>query len=175
MFIAAILFILLAMVFFWLASRQQKQTGLPAGRVIASDTSRWAPVEKPLYDAVLGLAGKPDYLVEATGEAGDPIIPVEVKSHHTGQAPYDSHIFQLAAYCLLVERQLGRRPPYGLLKYPDQVFSIDFTPALEAELRSTLDAMRAAERLKTVNRSHNAPQRCARCGYRSVCDQNLLG
>jgi CRISPR-associated exonuclease Cas4 len=170
----AIVFIFLALIFFWLASRQQKKAGLPAGRVIASDTSRWAAVEKPLYDAVLGLTGKPDYLVEATDEHGEPIIPVEVKSHHTGQAPYDAHIFQLAAYCLLVERQLGRRPPYGLLKYPDQVFSVDFTPALETALRGTLDAMRSADRLKTVNRSHNAPQRCARCGYRQVCDQNLL-
>ena len=174
MLYAAILFILLAMVFFWLASRQQKKTGLPAGRVIASDTSRWAAVEKPLYDAALGLTGKPDYLVEATEIQGEPIIPVEVKSHHTGQAPYDSHILQLAVYCLLVERQLGRRPPFGLLKYPDQVYAIDFTPALEAELHNILDAIHAAERLRAINRSHNAPQRCARCGYRQVCDQNLL-
>ncbi len=171
---AAIILILLAIVLFWLAGRQQKEAGLPAGRVIYADTSRWAAVEKPLYDAVIGLTGKPDYLVEAVGEVGDLIIPVEIKSRHTGQAPYDSHIFQLAAYCLLVERQLGRRPPYGLLKYPDQVYSIDFTPALEAALRSTLDAMRAAEHRKEVNRSHNSPQRCARCGYRDVCDQNLL-
>jgi len=171
---AALIFILLAIALFWLAGRQQTKTGLPAGRVIYADTSRWAAVEKPLYDGVLGLTGKPDYLIEASGEAGDPIIPVEVKSRHTGQAPYDSHIFQLAAYCLLVERQLGRRPPYGLLKYPDQVFSIDFTPALEAALRSTLDAMRSIEQRKGVNRSHNSPQRCARCGYRDVCDQNLL-
>jgi CRISPR-associated exonuclease Cas4 len=171
---AAVLFILLAMLFFWLASRQQKQSGLPAGRVIASDTSRWAAPEKPLYDPVVGLTGKPDYLVEASDEAGEPIIPVEVKSHRAGQAPYDSHIFQLAAYCLLVERQLGRRPPYGLLKYPDQVFAIDFTPALEVELRATLDAIHSAERLKSVDRSHESPQRCARCGFRQVCDQSLL-
>ena len=170
----AILLILFSIALFWLATRQQKVAGLPAGRVIYSDTSRWAAVEKPLYDAVLGLAGKPDYLVE-TGEAeGDPIIPVEVKSRHSGQAPYDSHIFQLAAYCLLVERQLGQRPPYGILKYLDQVFSIEFTPALENALRSTLEAMRSAERRKEVARSHNSPPRCARCGYRSVCDQNLL-
>ena len=72
----AVLLILFSIVLFWLATRQQKIAGLPAGRVIYSDTSRWAAVEKPLYDAVLGLAGKPDYLVE-TGEA-------EGGSHHSG-------------------------------------------------------------------------------------------
>jgi CRISPR-associated exonuclease Cas4 len=170
----AILLVLLAVAFFWLATRQQKIAGLPAGKVIYADTSRWAPVEKPLYDAVLGLAGKPDYLVEVDEVSGNPIIPVEVKSRHSGQVPYDSHIFQLAAYCLLVERQLGQRPPYGILKYPDQIFSIDFTPALEAALRNTLEAMRSTKHYKEVARSHNSPPRCARCGYRGVCDQNLF-
>jgi CRISPR-associated exonuclease Cas4 len=170
----AIILILLSIVIFWLATRQQKIAGLPAGKIISMDTSRWAAVEKPLYDAVLGLTGKPDYLVEVGKEDGDSIIPVEVKSRHAGQAPYDSHIFQLAAYCLLVERQLGRRPPYGVLKYPDQVFSIDFTPALEAALRSTLAAMRSVEHRQGIDRSHNSPPRCARCGYRSVCDQSLV-
>jgi CRISPR-associated exonuclease Cas4 len=170
--LAALLFFL-ALVLFWLATRKQKISGLPAGRVIYTDTSRWAEVEKPLFDAVLGLTGKPDYLVE-TGDNEGSIIPVEVKSRHSGQAPYDSHIFQLAAYCLLVERQLGRRPPYGILKYPDQVFSVDFTPTLETALRVTLTAMREAEHSKNVDRSHSSPPRCARCGYRGVCDQSLL-
>jgi CRISPR-associated exonuclease Cas4 len=170
----AVLFIVLAIILFWLATRQQKASGLPAGRVIYQDTSRWTAVEKPLFDPILGLAGRPDYLVAIDGEEGEPIIPVEVKSRHSGQAPYDSHVFQLAAYCLLVERQLGRRPPYGILKYPDRMFSIDFTPELEAALRSTLEAIHSAERLKGVNRSHDSPPRCARCGFRSVCDQNLL-
>jgi CRISPR-associated exonuclease Cas4 len=170
----AVLLILISVIFFWLATRQQKAAGLPAGRVIYADTSRWAAVEAPLYDSVLGLTGKPDYLVETGEKETDSIIPVEVKSRHSGQAPYDSHIFQLAAYCLLVERQLGRRPPYGILKYPDQVFSIEFTPALETALRSTLDAMRSVDQRKGVARSHDSPPRCARCGYRGVCDQNLL-
>jgi CRISPR-associated exonuclease Cas4 len=170
----AVILILLSIVLFWLASRQQKKAGLPAGRVISSDTSRWGAVEKPLYDAILGLTGKPDYLVDTGGVDRETIIPVEVKSRHTGQAPYDSHIFQLAAYCLLVERQLGVRPPYGVLKYPDRAFAIDYTPTLESALLNTLEAMRSAEHRKEVPRSHNSPSRCARCGYRAVCDQNLL-
>ena len=68
--------------------------------MIYTDTRGWSAVEKPLYDPVIGLTGRPDYLVKK----GKDIIPVEVKTSRTPEAPYDSHIFQLAAYCLLVAR-----------------------------------------------------------------------
>ena len=64
--------------------------------MVYTDTGAWGKVEKPLYYHALGLTGKPDYLVERDGI----LIPVEVKSGRTPEAPYDSHIFQLAAYCL---------------------------------------------------------------------------
>ena len=100
MLFLAFLFIALAILLFWLAKREQNAAGLPQGRVIYADTSRWSPVESPLYDARSGLTGRPDYLVDD----GDYIIPVEVKSSQIHARPYDSHIFQLAAYCRLVER-----------------------------------------------------------------------
>lgn len=64
-----------AIVFFILASRQRKQAGIPAGRVIYSDASQWGKVERPLYDPKLRLTGKPDYLMKQ----GNQLIPVEVK------------------------------------------------------------------------------------------------
>ncbi len=167
-----------AVVMLLLTARQQKAAGLPGGRVVYSDTHRWGPVEKPLYDATLGLTGKPDYIVDQEGV----LIPVEVKSARNVQAPYDSHIFQLAAYCLLVSRQHNKRPPYGLIHYaarstaPGQAgttFTIDYTPALESALLDLLNEMRAQEFAKEINRSHELPQRCVRCGYRSMCDQWL--
>jgi len=168
-----------AVILLALSSRQQKAAGLPGGRVIYADTRHWGPVEKPFYDAELGLTGKPDYLVEQGGN----IIPVEVKSARNVQAPYDAHIFQLAAYCLLVSRQKGKRPPYGLIHYvarpsasPGQggtTFVIDYTPELEQAVLNLLNEIRASERLKDVPRSHQLPHRCARCGYRSLCDQKL--
>lgn len=161
--------LLLALVLFWLANRQQKQTGLPGGRIIYSDTRGWAKVEKPLYDARLGLTGKPDYLVEQA----DLLIPVEVKTGRTPSAPYDSHIFQVAAYCLLVQRTYGKRPTHGLIKYPHRTFQIDYTPQLEREMLSLLDEMHLARRKRTLPRSHDQAARCARCGFRKICDQKL--
>jgi CRISPR-associated exonuclease Cas4 len=166
----SLLFLLVALGLFWMSARQRRAAGLPAGRVIYVDTRAWGPVEQPLYDAVLGLTGKPDYLVEQNGQ----VIPVEVKSSRAGGSPHDSHIYQLAAYCLLVERQLGKRPPYGILHYPNRTFAIDFTPQLEANLLALLDEIHAMQRRKEVNRSHESPARCSRCGYRHVCDQRLL-
>lgn len=165
----AISFILVALILFWVSRRQRSAAGLPGGRIIYTDMQGWGPLEKPLYDPELGLAGKPDYLVEN----GPHLIPVEVKSRRVSGAPYDSHIFQLAAYCWLVERTFGKRPPYGILHYRNRTFAIDYTPQLEAALRELLLEMRSQSRLKQVNRSHQSPARCYRCGFRSNCDQAL--
>ncbi len=159
----------LAILLFWQASRQRRATGLPGGRVIYADPKTWGAVEQPLYDARLGLAGKPDYLVQQ----GERIIPVEVKTGRTPTSPHDAHIFQLAAYCYLVERTLGTRPPYGILHYSQRTFAIDYTPALEAAFTSLIAEMRLAERRGEADRSHDSAGRCARCGYRSHCDQRL--
>ncbi len=165
----ALALILIALLLLWISTRRQAEAGLPGGRVIYTDTRGWGPVEKPLYDASLGLTGKPDYLVEK----GKQIIPVEVKTSRVVDAPYDSHIFQLAAYCLLVQRTLGVRPPYGILRYSNRTFAIDYTTQLETELIELINEMRAAGERKEQDRSHQSPERCARCGYRSSCDQAL--
>lgn len=165
----ALFLFLAASLLFWLSWRQRKTAGLPAGRVIYADTLHWAPVETPLYDEETGLTGRPDYLVQ---EHGQP-IPVEVKSSRAGDAPFDAHIYQLAAYCLLVQRCYGKRPPYGILHYANRTFAVDFTPTLEAALLETLSEIRHSQRRKEVHRSHENAARCRGCGYRKICTQRL--
>ena len=167
---AALFLVLAAIILLWQSSRAQKSAGLPGGRVIYTDTRAWGnKVEKPLYDGALGLTGKPDYLVEQNGR----IIPVEVKSGRAPQAPYDSHIYQLAAYCLLVEKCLNTRPPYGIIHYEDRDFAVDYTSELENSILDILADMRRDERRDEVNRSHESSARCAKCGFRDVCEQKL--
>jgi CRISPR-associated exonuclease Cas4 len=160
----------------WLAMRQATRTrqaaGLPSGRIIYADTGGWRPPDAPFFSAAYGLTGKPDYLVET--RAG--LIPIEVKSSAAPSHPYSSHVLQLAAYCLLVEETGGQAPPYGLIKYADDIFEVDYTPALRRELLALLDAM---QRLRAQNarqgapngvpRSHDEPRRCAGCAYRPMC------
>ena len=168
-FYISLTLLLIAIFLFWLSHRQQRQTGLPDGRVIYTDTGQWGRVEKPLYDAEMRLTGKPDYLVERKGK----IIPVEVKSGKAPNTPYDSHIYQLASYCYLVHKTTGKRPPYGIIHYNNRDFAIDYAPALEAALLDLLAEMRQDERRKEVACSHSSPARCRRCGYRKICDQGL--
>ncbi len=170
----ALLALLLAIYTFWEASRRRKATGIPQGHLIYSDTSRWQVQEEPLYDAKLGLTGRPDYIIEDGGY----IIPVEIKSSRPPESPYASHILQLTAYCLLIERNFDKRPPYGVLHYRDRnqetrTFAIDYTAQLENELTSTIAEMRIQRDRQEIHRSHSSKARCASCGYRSVCDQRL--
>jgi CRISPR-associated exonuclease Cas4 len=162
--------LLIGLLLLYHTSRRRKVLGLPAGRIISSDTNQWTPVEHALYDAVSGLAGRPDYLIEQAGK----LIPVEVKSHPVGSGPYDAHIYQLAAYCLLVERSFQKRPPYGILHYPNRTYAIDFSPRLETELLDLLIQIHKKEKSRELDRSHSSPGRCQGCGFRSSCNQRLL-
>jgi CRISPR-associated exonuclease Cas4 len=165
----AILFIILAVVLLWLSSRQRADAGLPGGRIVYTDTRAWGRIEKPLFSADLGLTGKPDYLVQQQAV----LIPVEVKSGRPPEAPYDSHIFQVAAYCLLVERTYGRRPPYGIIHYSGRDFAVDYTPMLESALLDQLAEIRRDEARANVARSHESPGRCRNCGFSKICEQRL--
>jgi CRISPR-associated exonuclease Cas4 len=167
----ALILLVLAILLLLRGERQRTEAGLPGGRVIYTDTRAWGRVEKPLFHNEIGLTGKPDYLVEKEGL----VIPVEVKSGRAPDKPYDSHIFQLAAYCLLVEKTYGRRPPYGIIHYNSRDFAVDYTPELEAALLDQLAEMKRDEYRTQVDRSHAEAARCRGCGFRKICDQKLTG
>ena len=160
------------LVLFMLARLQRAQTGLPFNaRVVYSDTGAWKRVERPLFSRAYALTGKPDYVIEIESA----IIPVEVKPTRTASSPRKSDVMQLAVYCLLIEETLGqgRATPYGLLKYRDVVFQIDFTEGLRAGLLELMTAMRIDAAAEEVGRSHTEARRCRACGYRTECDEAL--
>lgn len=171
LFLSLFLF-LFSLVLWLLARRARRATGLPAGRVVYSDTAGWARPERALFSKALLLTGKPDYLVE---EERGTYVPVEVKSGRApADGPHPGHVYQLAAYCALAAEAYGQRPAYGLIRYADQTLRVDYTPALEAELRRLLDAMRADHGAVDVPRSHDSPARCRACGFRDQCEQALI-
>jgi CRISPR-associated exonuclease Cas4 len=166
------------------ARRGARRAGLPPGSLIYGDTGapvgRVAPValnqegerqERPLVSRRRGLTGRPDYLVRTR----EGVVPVEAKSTRkpASGVPYDSHLMQLAAYCLLVEDQLGERVPYGVVRYRDGEVRVDYTPELREALLGLLGEMREARGSGEVHRSHDEPPRCAACSYRDACDEAL--
>ncbi len=170
----AIFCFILALLLLWQSNRQRNAAGLPGGRIIYMDTNHWKPAEKALYDQDIGLTGKPDYIIEHN----DQIIPVEVKSSRSDKIPFDSHIYQLAAYCILIERVYDQRPPYGILHYHDgtqngKTFAIDFTPELEEAVLAVIGEIQHSIRRKEPPRSHDSSARCKGCGFRKVCDQAM--
>lgn len=161
--------VLAALLAFWLARLLRVRSGLPLhARVVYSDTGAWEKVEKPLFSPRYLLTGKPDYLVETEGAH----IPIEVKPNRVANEPRVSDTMQLAAYGLLVEETYGA-PPYGLLKYREKVFRVEFTKELRAQLLEVLDEMRVDLRAEDVARSHVDRERCRACGYRAKCGQAL--
>lgn len=165
----AVTFLLCAVILLLFSQKKQRQIGFPQARVIYQDTGQQISPNRPLFDARLGLAGKPDYLLRQ----GSVIIPVEVKTRLTREAPYESHIQQLMAYCLLVQSNYHSRPDYGILHYPQRTIAIDFTQEREDDLVALIYDMQARRRSGELERSHQSQRRCRTCGYRRLCDQSL--
>lgn len=181
----AVFVLLLVALKAWLAARRgARGVDLPEGRIIYSDTGapvgRIAPVsmnergerqEKPLLSHRHALVGRPDYLMQ-TDEG---IVPVEAKSANcpASGVPYESHLMQLACYCLLVEDTLEASVPYGVIRYRDCQLRVDYTNELRAMLLELLAEMREARRAVDVHRSHDEAARCAACGYREICVESL--
>ncbi len=115
------------------------------------------------------LAGRPDLLRRRRDGA---LVPVELKSRLAPAAgPYASHRLQLAAYCLLVEEETGRSPPFGVLRYADREFAVPWDRAARAELL----AVREELARPYDGRASPAPAKCAGCVWSPSCDASLAG
>ena len=183
--VIALLLLAVALIALLAAKSAAARTGLPGGQLIYSDTGhavgRIGPVttnelgekqERALVSERYGLSGRPDYLVRNS----EGIVPIEVKSAKSpasGRA-YDSHVFQLAAYCLLVEDVTGADVPYGIIRYADAEIVIDYTAELRDELIELIEEMREAQGAEEVHRSHSEARRCSKCSMREVCDEALV-
>lgn len=149
----------------------KQRVGLPDGDLVYDDAGSWHKVPEPLFHKRLALAGKPDYVIRTDNGQ---LIPVEYKSAQAPKRPYESHVMQLAAYCALVESHFGSRPSYGIIRYADKSFHIDYTTGLEADLHAILDEMRLDLASDDVPRSHEEWHRCQGCGFKDECVDSLV-
>lgn len=169
---ATLLFILgLGVITIWyIAHRTRQQSGLPWATTLASDVNDALPNQQTLIAHEYGLMGKPDYVLQRR----EGLIPVEVKPTRRAKQPYESDMMQLAAYCLLVETCLGERPPYGLLRYANHTFRIDYDDQLRTDILAIIDSMHTARQQCDGDRNHNTRSRCRGCGFATQCDQSLF-
>ena len=137
------------------------------GKITYSDLNKPA---KPLFSKIYRIAGKPDYIIEKNKN----YVPVEVKSG-AYETPQKSHIFQIAAYCQLVEENYKRFVTYGILVYNEnKQFIISFDPKLRFELENSIKKMRHALYTGQIERNHDDLYKCKNCSMRTYCQIKLI-
>ena len=162
--------LLLAAVFLLARTHHQRRLGgLPEGDLIYADN---APDDCPvLVSHRYGLKGRPDALIRT--KSGD-LIPIERKKTRAPKhRPYDGDLIQAAAYCVLVEEEYGRIPPFMCIQYADRSFDEPYTPRHKQWVQQVSARLRAARKAGACNRSHRIPAKCRRCGQRLNCEQAL--
>ena len=61
------------------------------------------------------LRGRPDMVFQTLFARR--LLPMELKSGNIIDTPHLGDIMQLAAYFIIIEEAMGKRPPYGFLRY----------------------------------------------------------
>lgn len=118
---------------FWYLQKQKFR--ILNGQIIYKDTNQTPGTV--LFAKSIALSGKPDYLIKDQNM----IFPVEIKTGRAPGEPYENHVMQLMAYCLLVEENYGVRPVGGFLKYPGKEFKIAYTDEARSSIRELVGEM----------------------------------
>ncbi len=116
-----------------------------------------------------GLSGRPDAVVMD----GEHHIPVEIKTGRVPRGPLFSHILQVVAYCFLLEEEYGKAPPYGVIRYGETNYEIEYNDDQKKLLLQKLAEMRAAIAKGEAHRNHTRPGKCVHCSRRGVCPERL--
>lgn len=134
MYIAILFVLLLVIIILFVAVLLKRKTyGTLSEKAVYSDTQTIPG--KIMYSDTLQLKGKPDYIIKK----GNEYIPIEVKNGKTPTAPYRNHIAQLFAYCVLIEAEYAVRPRYGIIKYPEKEFEIEYTDTGEMGIKKIIE------------------------------------
>lgn len=166
-----LLLIAVAILLLIIVWRFKKASGLPSGRLIYADTDQLQAIPKPLYDPALNLVGKPDYVIQ---QKDGSLIPVDFKSVNAPATPYDSHVYQVLAYCYLIEQTQGVKPGFGIIRYQNKSFEVPYDEHEKAKLMALIENLRMVESCpEPPRRSHHHVARCCSCGFRDICEQSL--
>jgi CRISPR-associated exonuclease Cas4 len=142
----------------------RRRRGLGGGRTVSLD-------RVTLTSRRLGLTGRPDRLVKAEGT----IIPEEWKSTRSREI-WPNQRAQMGVYFVLIEDQLGIRPPHGFIVCGDGTrHRIENTEELRTWVLGMAGRIRAARAAVAVPIPVDPrPGQCRKCGQRGNCGQAIL-
>jgi CRISPR/Cas system-associated exonuclease Cas4 (RecB family) len=113
----------------------------------------------------LGLVARPDHLVQLGDGA---VIPVEQKPR--ARQLYQSHVLELGAQLALVEANVGRRPPYGVIVLASGIQRrIAFDRSLEDAVFRAVGQMRAHIESDSAPGRRWLGAKCRACEFYECC------
>ncbi|MFP4052087.1 MAG: CRISPR-associated protein Cas4, partial [Thermoplasmata archaeon] len=77
-------------------------------------------------------------------------------------------------YCVLIEEEYDTAPPYGIIRYGETEFEIDYDDDLKELLLGKLEDMREAKQTRDIHRNHNRKGKCRNCSRRDLCSESLV-
>lgn len=156
---AAILALMVGLLLVVAGRRVRACRGLGAGTTVSLDAIT-------LRSYRLGLTGRPDRLIRIGGT----VIPEEWKSARTLR-PW--HHAQMGVYFVLIEEELGTRPPHGFVTCGDGTrHRVENDEALRAWVFDLAGRIRAARREPGEPLPvRPVPGQCRPCGMRPHCRQ----
>lgn len=147
-----------------LIAERHRALGLPEGVLVYEDADGEG---EPLLSSAYPLVGKPDYVVQVPD--GRP-VPIELKlGVQNASAPYNNHIIQVGAYCLILEDYFEQPPTHGILRYADREFTIDYTPALRRKVIKLLAEMERCSEQQPPPLARQRAAKCRVCAFQPVC------
>lgn len=146
-----------------LVSLRRRARDRELGELVAVD----AGPSRSLRSARYRLAGRPDAVRRRRDGS---LAPIELKHRPAPRgAPYPSHVVQLEAYCLLLEEETARAPPFGILRYTDR----DVRLPWDAMARRHVVELLAELRRPYDGRADPGPAKCGGCTWSGSCDASL--
>jgi CRISPR-associated exonuclease Cas4 len=147
-----------------LLAERKRALGLPEGELVYEGADGQG---EPLSSSAYPLVGKPDYVVKLPD--GRP-VPIELKLNmHDVTAPYSNHMVQLAAYCLILEDYFVQAPTYGVLRYADREFTVEYTPALKKKVIRLLTEMARCSEQQPPPLARQRASKCRSCTFQPIC------
>ena len=147
-----------------LIAERHRALGLPEGELVYEDADGQG---ESLSSSAYPLVGKPDYVVKLPD--GRP-VPIELKlGVQNVTAPYNNHIVQVGAYCLILEDYFEQPPTHGILRYADREFTIEYTPALRRKVIRLLTEMARCSQKQPPPLTRQRAAKCRACSFQAIC------
>ncbi len=147
-----------------LVAARHQALGLPEGKLVYEDADGQG---EPLASATYPLTGKPAFVVQLSD--GRPVPLLLQLTVNSLTKPASNHVVLIGAYCLILEDYFEIAPTYGLVRYADHEFQVDYTPALRRKVIRLLGEMEQSSAEQPPHLEKQKVTKCRACVFQPIC------